>query len=934
MTDWRPPRGIRLATVALACAATLAACMGSSEADLLASARSHLAKKDAEGARLELKSLLQKNPDAAEARYLLGKVMLDTGDAAGAEAELRRALEGGQSDVTVLPLLAQAMVGQGKDALLLQQFGQVTLADPQADAELKTQLAAAQAGENDLAGARSLIAQALRQSPDHVPALLLSARLTAAEGDIAGALKAVDALLARQDTNVEAWLLKGDLLLRGPSGQRAADVAPAMAAFEQALKVKPDSVPAHVALITLHLGRKDFAAAGTQWAALQKVAPRHPQTMYFEAMLAEQKGDHKRTRELSQQLLRAAPNDPRLLLLAGQAELKLNSLAQAEALFAKAVQSAPKAPAPRRQLAQVQLRSGQADKALATLRPLVDADPPDAEALTLSARAQMMKGDSAGADASLAKASKLRPDDPRLRTATALSSLAKGKDAAAIAELRAIAASDKGTTADLALINVLLRQGDQPGAAKAIDALAVKLPDDALPDQLRGRIALQRKDPAAARKSFEAALAKNADYLPAAAGLAALDLADQQPAAARSRFEAVLARNPDNAGAMVALAEIGARSGARPEQSAELLNRAVKADPTQAVPRLALIDLYLGSGQRELALDAAQSGVTALPGNADLLDRLGRVQLASGQTAEAVASFTKLAALAPRSALPQLQLADAYAAAKNPTAMAAAVRRAAEIAPDSPLVQRAQVNLALLENKPDQALALARKVQAQRPDDAAGFSLEGDVEIRLGHWDAAAVALRKALTRKNPGDSAQRLHGALLAAKKTAEADKMAADWRKSHPDDLGFVLHLGDVAMAGGRAAEAEALYAEVLARQPENTIAMNNQAYVLALQKKPGAVALAEQALKRAPKSPAVMDTLAFTLAADKQLPRAIEVQGQAVAAAPEAPQFRLQLARLQLQAGDKTAARSELEKLAKLGPAFPRQAEVAELLKQAGA
>jgi len=394
----------------------------------------------------------------------------------------------------------------------------------------------------------------------------------------------------------------------------------------------------------------------------------------------------------------------------------------------------------------------------------------------------------------------------------------------------------------------------------------------------------------------------------------------------------VLARNPNNAGALMALAEIGARSGDKPEQTVELLTRAIKADPANAAPRLALIDLQLGTGQLKPALETAQAGVTALPDNADLLDRLGRAQLASGQTTEAIATFTKLATVAPRSALPQLRLADAQAAAKNPTAMAAAVRRAAEIAPDSPLVQQAQVNLALLEDKPDQALAVARKVQTQRPDDAAGFSMEGDIELRRRNWDAAAGALRKALTRKNPGDSAQRLHGALLAAKKTADADKFAADWRKSHPDDIGFVLHLGDSALASGDKARAETLYAEVLSRQPDNVIAMNNQAYVLALQKKPGAVALAEKALQRAPKSPAVMDTLAFTLAAENQLPRAIEVQTQAVAAAPEAHQFRLQLARLQLQAGDKAAARTELEKLAKLGSAFPRQGEVSELLKQA--
>jgi Flp pilus assembly protein TadD len=132
----------------------------------------------------------------------------------------------------------------------------------------------------------------------------------------------------------------------------------------------------------------------------------------------------------------------------------------------------------------------------------------------------MMKGDTAAADASFARAAKLKPDDLRVRMAIALSNAAKGKGPAALAELRAVAAADKGTNADMALINLLLRTNDAAGALKAVDNLAAKLPNDALPDQLRGRIALQRKDLTAARQHFEAALAKNADFLPALAGLA------------------------------------------------------------------------------------------------------------------------------------------------------------------------------------------------------------------------------------------------------------------------------------------------------------------------------------------------------------------------------------------------------------------------------
>lgn len=900
------------------------------EQSQLAKARELITQKSPESAKVQLKSLLQEHPQSPEGRFLLGKLLQETGDPAGAEAELRRALEAGHPDVAVLPVLAQAMLAQGKGKLLVLQFGKAELADAAADAELKTAIAQAEAADGDLSAAEEALNQALRRAPDLPAARLLQARLTAARGDLPGALKQAQALATAQADNAQAWVLQGDLLLQqaGANG----DTAPAVAAYRKALGLDAKLVGAHVALLNLLLAKRDTEGANQQWAALDKVAHNQPQTLYYEAVLADLKGDSKRAREITQLLLRGAPNNPRVLLLAGQTELKLGAPAQAEALLGKAVGITPKAVAPRRLLATAQLRGGQADKALATLKPLLEGNAPDADALALAAQAHLMKGDSQAAEAEFTRAGKLKPDDTRLQTALAVTQLSKGQDAAGFQALEGIAAKDKGTSTDLTLISARMRRNDIAGALKAVDALAAKTPKEPLADQLRGRIALQAKDQPAARKHFEAALAKQADYLPAVSGLAMLDLADKQPDAARARFTKLLQANPKQVGAMLALAEINARSGGKPEDTQKWLDDAVKADPTDARARALLIDHHLAQKDNKQALATAQAAVSALPDNSELLDRLGRLQLQGSDPQQALASFGKLATLLPQSPLPQLRLADAHMAAKNPAAAAAAVRKAQEIAPDSPLVQQALMSLAMSEGKPDQAVAVARKVQTQRPDDAAGFIAEGDVAMRGKQYDAAIAAYRKGLARKQPGDSAQRLHMALGAAGKKAEADKLGAEWRQSHPDDLGFVLYLGDAAMAANELPKAEQFYRAVADKQPRQVVALNNLAYVLAAQKKPGGVALAEQALKLAPNAPAMLDTLAFALAAEGQLPKALEVQAKAVAAAPDTPNFRLQLARLLLQKGDKPAARTELDKLAKLGKDFPRQAEVAELLKQA--
>jgi predicted Zn-dependent protease len=76
--------------------------------------------------------------------------------------------------------------------------------------------------------------------------------------------------------------------------------------------------------------------------------------------------------------------------------------------------------------------------------------------------------------------------------------------------------------------------------------------------------------------------------------------------------------------------------------------------------------------------------------------------------------------------------------------------------------------------------------------------------------------------------------------------------------------------------------------------------------------------------------MDTLAMLLADKNQFPRAIELQSKALELQPENAGLRLNLAKIYIKSGDKTQARSQLETLDKLGDRFPRQPEVAELLK----
>ncbi|MDP1534190.1 MAG: PEP-CTERM system TPR-repeat protein PrsT, partial [Rubrivivax sp.] len=479
--------------------------------------------KDPAAAIIQLKTALQGNSQSAEARYLLGKALLDSGDAVAAAVELRKAAELKYQDTLVTPALAKAMLLAGEDRKVAENYAQVTLSDAAAQADLKTTLAAAYARQDKRELTAQAIADALAAAPDHAPAKIMKARMSAGTGDFPAALALLDDIITREPGNTDAWLLKGEILHFGTRDQAAA-----LAAYRKAVEGRGDAMAAHQGIVTLLIAARELDAAQAHVAQLKKTHPNHPQARMLDAQMAFLRKDYQATRELTAPLLQLAPNNPLLLQLAGAAEFNLRSLPQAETLLAQAVKLAPGLPMARQLLARTYLRTGQADKALETLRPVIEGDSASAEMVTLAAEAYLHTGDVKRAEALFTRASKAKPDDPRIRTALALSQIGKGNSAAGLAELEAVSAADDGVTANLALVTTYLRRNELDKALKAIDTLERKQADKPLAANLRGRVLMMRQDAAGARRSFEQALQLDPVYFPAVASLAALDLTEKK----------------------------------------------------------------------------------------------------------------------------------------------------------------------------------------------------------------------------------------------------------------------------------------------------------------------------------------------------------------------------------------------------------------------
>lgn len=908
------------------CAFLLAGC-GDSPEQMVTSARQYLAKNDLNSASIQLKNALQENGKLAEARFLLGTVNLRQNNLPGAVKELRRAGELGYPPVQVSPVLAHAMVQQGEFEQVLKEFDGKTLDDPVAQAQLSGAVGEAWLARNNPAKARVAFEAALAANPRDLPSRLGLGRVRLVAGDQDGALADADAVLAGGAEGLyaaAAHALRAEILLSRKQ------VPASVAALGEAVKSRPDAANYHYALISLLLQQGDMDAVRGPLDAMQKALPAHPLTRYLQAFVDFSYDRLAAARDHIAETVRLAPDFLPGRFLAGLVYARLNDHVLAQEHLGAVVGRAPQHAAARRFLAQSRLVAGDPAGALETLQPLLDVAAPDVQTLMLAGQIHGARGDMERASASYERAAAAKPEDAVVRTRLGVSRLLSGDSDDAMLDLEAAAKlKSSAGEADTALILAHLGRGEFDKASAAQARLEAKRPDDPQTYMLKGGILLAKKDVAAARAAFEKALALKSDHIPALISLSRLDVTEKHPQDAITRFERVIAANPKNIGVSLLLADLLVRTGAKPESVREVLERASRADPAAAEPRLALVQHDLRNREPKRALATAQEVAGAHPGNPKVFGVLGRAQIAVGDKQQAVAAFGKQASLQPSVAAPLVELAEAQRLAGDRAGAEQSLRKALTLKADLPEAQKQLVALLVEDKRIADALDVARGVQKKHGKAPAGWLMEGDIHFAARDWTKAAIAYRSALERQKAAEIAVRLHTAQVRGGQTAEAERTVNDWLRGSPDDIKFRSHLADTALAGGRIEEADRLYRKLDELRPNSPQVINNLAWIAGRKKDPQAISLAEKAQKLAPDNPAILDTLGMLQIDGGQVDKGVETLRRAVSLAPGAAELHMNLAGALARQGHKDEARKEYDLvLEKLPADSPRRKEVTAL------
>jgi putative PEP-CTERM system TPR-repeat lipoprotein len=541
-------------------------------------------------------------------------------------------------------------------------------------------------------------------------------------------------------------------------------------------------------------------------------------------------------------------------------------------------------------LARALVRLGQFDRVLEEFDTATVGDP-KAQAVLLTAvgDARMGKADPTQAGRHYEAALASDPDNPDARSGLSRARLFSGNADGAESEIRAvIAAHPEKAEAHAALAEIMFARQRPDEAVKALREAVRLAPSTvayhySLVTQL---LRLNRPEEAAAAHE---ALKQAAPKHPFTRYLQALfDFRNQKFTEARDGVLQALKSAPGFLPAQLLAGSVLVRLGDHVQGRAHL-NRVLERVPGQPMARRLLVVSHLAAGETARALEHLQPLLDNGLKDPALLGLAGQVYLANGDFDKAEEYLQQAATSSPADAQARMRLGVVRMAAGDTEAAFADLETASSMDQDAAQADIALVIAHMRRNEFDKALAAQEQLERKQANNPLTYNLRGGLMLARRETKAAREAFEKGLS---------------------------------INPDYLAAAINLARLDLAEKRPQDALERLKALSARNPANVEAgLAYAEFQRATGAEPAAVlASLERTEKAAPAALPPKLAIVQHHLRNRDVPKALAVAQNAVAAYPNDPRALEVQARTQLVAGEHQQAIAAFNRLAGLLPQSP--------------
>jgi tetratricopeptide (TPR) repeat protein len=335
----------------------------------------------------------------------------------------------------------------------------------------------------------------------------------------------------------------------------------------------------------------------------------------------------------------------------------------------------------------------------------------------------------------------------------------------------------------------------------------------------------------------------------------------------------------------------------------QMADEVLQVAPGMVAARIIRVSSLIGLQDRRTARDELNSLLAAKPDLADARYLLGVLDVSERRLPDAEKNFATMYQTNTADPRGLLGLVEIYAATNRVAQAREMLESELKKGSSNPRgIRVALANLSVRDKNYDEAASSYRSLLQETPEDAGLWMRLGETYRRSGKIDECIEALRKA----------------------TAAAPKLAGPW-----------LQLALVMEAHGRHDQTRPIYEQILKIAPNDPIALNNLAYMMAESGRDldQALTFAQKAKQQLPNNVDVADTLGWVFIKKNLSDDAIKIFNDLLAKKPEHVTWRYHLAMALFQKGDKLQAKKELQQAMKNGPKPEEEKKINELLSRIG-
>jgi putative PEP-CTERM system TPR-repeat lipoprotein len=875
---------------------------------------------------VQLKNILQLEPENQQARLLLTRIYIDQNKFQRAYDETEKLKQLAMPSSQWALFAAKSSVGLLKTELAkdilernIKNFSDVD------KLEGTLLLGDIYLLEGNIESAREKYTKALSYDEKNVLANLSLAKLSIFEGEL---------------SQSKSWLNNAELYLDKKNHKQTAKYYFYLAEYQRAngnidnaqesyLKSldynrAPSVLMGYASILLSQEKMQEFAEISNE---LYVLLPRHPRAMYYKAVTNIQGNKLSDAKALLEKSKQMYPDFLPTYIVLARIYYDLNHMEMADSTISKVISQQPGSLLTAKLAAGIKLRINEPKSALEILKPYLAEHKNDAALKSLYGSALIRMKHLEEGLAVLQEASLIAPNHPVLTTELALAYMQNGESVKAQLSLEQLNL-DNGETAsaDLLMALATLQNKDFDKAESIANKLIRAFPEQAIPHNILGLALWAQGELENAKTEFYTALRKNPKFVQSMNNLAALYMQNGQGNLAQQQLDQAIQISPNNLRALLLSAQLSETDG-RYKDARSWYKKAVERNTHTSSPGLNLISFYIRNNNSERAYEEIKSLVNNFPDDVNVLNLFAEMHYRFGYFAEAIDTFITLKRLLPNKPFVYIGIAKASLGINDFIQAKKAISDALAIDKDFYPAVALKGYIAYEEDDYDEAEIIAKNLIKKNSDIDFPNKLLGLIARAKGNHSDSLKYFQKAYNQSSNIDNLKNTYKEFSQLGRILEGFDLIEDWLKLHPENISVRRLLATDYLVNKYPQKAKLHFEYILSKRSKDAIVLNNLATIYMNEDKSLALDYAEKAYKLVPDHPYIADTFAWSLIQNGKSKKALPILESALNNIGEHDEIRLHYAFGLHETGNLDKAREELSKCENINQ---EQVEIYEFLK----